>query len=366
MGGPSEFSATCTRQTTTDTKGSGIHYVVDTADGRNLEEVWFTGHPEFGLWVDQGTDGFWATDLSFHGNGFWPGESESSAANVSGTATVITDSGKSWTTDEWKGYFVNIVDGASGETRDRVVQSNTATTFTVLDLTSVDAFTVTATNSTYKIDRGGGLIIENSTVIGVSTPEELVGCRVENINADGNEPAVVVMTGGLITNGGGCTFVGLDVEGDADAPYAAWLHNQQNNVRFDGIDMRGTGTLAAIYMTGSSYPLGLTYNGVTIKESAVTTYISTAGLDDPAYRFSSSGRTHDGRFFFGANFGGWNNGPQWSGPLADPPYTCTNHYQGHSYWDTTSGPCMCDGSVDLWCPLGVPGCLTSTDCDSGT
>jgi hypothetical protein len=48
---------------------------------------------------------------------------------VSGTATTLTDSGQSWTTNQWAGYYVRIFSGV-GEGQQSLIASNTATTLT--------------------------------------------------------------------------------------------------------------------------------------------------------------------------------------------------------------------------------------------
>ena len=49
---------------------------------------------------------------------------------TSGSSTTIVDTSKSWTTDEWRGYHVMIVDG-TGEGQCAKITGNTATTLTV-------------------------------------------------------------------------------------------------------------------------------------------------------------------------------------------------------------------------------------------
>ena len=365
MGGPSEFSATCTRQTTTDTKGSGIHYVVQTADGKNIEETWLSGHPEFGIWVDQGTDGFWADDIGLFNNGHWAGETEQ--GTVSGTDTTLTDSGVAWDADEWNGYFVTIVE--SGETRARLITDTTTDTITFASLSATDAFSITG-SSTYTVDRGGGIIIEASTAIGEpSGITDVVGCHINNVVADTNAPATLIHFGGQTENGSSCTFSNIDVEGTATAYCGVLLTNSTESIKVDGINMRGAGSLAAICMDGNSIPRNVMYDNITIKESQTSYYVDMSTLDRADMRLQL-GRHRSGHWMFSGNNGALFTGPKWQGALTEPPYACVQEFNGHYYYDTEDGPCFCDGDANgsgatpVWCTFaGGQGCA-STTCDN--
>jgi len=360
MGGIFASTTTCTKAATTDTKGSGIRYTWDTADGKNLEDIWVDGFPEYGVWVDQGTDGFWADELVLGGNGVWPGESGTAE---SGTATTLTDTDNSgvWTTDQWKGYFVRIIE--SGEKRTRLVTTSSSTgvlTFSALD--AVDAFSITA-SSTYTIDRGGGIIVEADVTLGGSEAEEQVGCRVSNITGDGNEPAMVQLYNNAASNGTSCTFVNIDHEGSATATYAVDIISPANIWRFSGINFRGANSIAAIYMEGQGLPQNVFYDALNIKESDVDYFIDTSGMDKPTSRIQIADRTYTGNFMLRASTGVWNSGPVIIDNPTDTPYACALEFNGHQYYDANNGPCFCDGTAALWCPIAAgPGCNASTDC----
>ena len=366
VGGPSEFrdGAPCTKGETIDTKGSGIHYIEQTADGKNMERVWSSGHPQFGIWVDQGTDGFWAEDTGLFSNGVWPGITGTETGGS--TSTVINDTGKSWVPDEWKGYFADITSG--GETRARVILSNTATSFTVVDLDIRDAFT--EAGATYLIDRGGGLFIESTTAIGQpSGVTDKVGCNIDNVVADGNEPATLIFYGGQTENGSSCTFRNVDVEGTATSKYAVLLFEPSDSTRITDVNMRGPGSVAAIAMVGDGLPRHISYNNVNIKEAQTSYYVDMSMLDDPDMRLLL-GRHRNAEWSFSNNTGSLFSGPFWQGPLTEPPYTCIQEFNGHYYYDTEDGPCFCDGDFAgsgasaVWCTFaGGPGCGATT-CDN--
>jgi len=64
-------------------------------------------------------------------NGAWTlSTAPTSGTASSGTATTLTDSGKTWTANQWAGYFVTISAG-TGKGQLRTISSNTATALTV-------------------------------------------------------------------------------------------------------------------------------------------------------------------------------------------------------------------------------------------
>lgn len=57
-------------------------------------------------------------------------DTKSSGTATSATSTTITDSGKSWTSDEYKSFFVRLT-GGTGAGQSRVISSNTSDTLTI-------------------------------------------------------------------------------------------------------------------------------------------------------------------------------------------------------------------------------------------
>lgn len=76
---------------------------------------------------------------------------------TSGTALTIADSSKTWTTNQWAGYDIQLTTGAQSP-QWRTVASNTATTITVTEAWGgvIDGGTTTGANTTTLTDAGSG------------------------------------------------------------------------------------------------------------------------------------------------------------------------------------------------------------------
>ena len=115
-----------------------------------------------------GTDG--TVEKTTEGGNIWDRSSStvsgtSMTSVVSGTTTTLVDSGKSWTTNQWAGYYVRFWSG-SGEGQQSLIASNTATTLTFATVSvaptgttqyfieSFDAGTATSGSTTTIVDSG--------------------------------------------------------------------------------------------------------------------------------------------------------------------------------------------------------------------
>jgi hypothetical protein len=129
---------------------------------------------------ETGLQGYWrfdegaldtAADLS--GNGYNGYVFKESGKAESGTDLTITDTDKSWTVNEWTGHLIGITNG-TGAGQKRRIDSNTATTLTVVDAwdTNPDATSVYAVSS-YNEWVTSGAAIGDDSIYDYSSPSSV-------------------------------------------------------------------------------------------------------------------------------------------------------------------------------------------------
>ena len=340
----------CTCTDSDDTLGSGIVFNDYLGEGTGLEAVWVNGFPEFGLEINQGIQGNGhMAMLSIWGNG--------QAPPITGTATVLsgandlTDTGN-FTGLTLDGWFVRTT-GGTGSGQTRRISSNTddvlsiPTTWT----TNVD------TDTTYEVDHGGGILLDNTNVI--------AACSIDGVSGDGNAPALIVVAEGSggehAGSGPMCVIRNIKSEYGASVTYkqrnALRLINNGMRVRLEGVrhtDITPWGG-AIIYFEGKGSPREVEYSALGMVTGGRSDYvvIDTSGVDTTATQISILGDstpTHEGSIPNDMRFH----------PLSTPPFACNGAlWRGNRYYNIDiNEECICNGSA--WKPVSDPAGTTCT------
>jgi len=135
----------------------------------------------------------------------------SSGTSISGTATTLTDTGKSWTTNAYAGRLVVLFSGTglgSGKAAIGLISSNTATVLTVDGFWSIDA--VNRTKSSYTPGASVGYVIAH-TLQDIKDANDSGGWGVVS-KQDTTQFALSGATKIVVGNGSTTTFLGTMLE----------------------------------------------------------------------------------------------------------------------------------------------------------
>ena len=286
--------AGCTCSASTDTLGSGLVWDQYMGEGTSMDRVWVNNFPEYGIELNAGVQGHGHMSMiSLWGNG----QAAPISADVdSGTNSTLTATGDftGLTLDDW--YITITADvggGAAGLVRR--IKDNTDDVIT-LDGTWAGGRNP-ADGDTYSIDHGGGILIDNDSVV--------AGCLIQSISGDSNAPALIHIvegSGGEHSGSGpACVIQNVKAEGGGETLA------QENAIRFTNSGMRvvvqgvrhtdkAPWGNALLYFEGKGCPREVEYSGLGDTTQARSDYelIDTSGVDLAACQITLLGHSGGG------------------------------------------------------------------------